>query len=263
MRIDRTLILPNVVIAGAPKAGTSSLFSWIADHPDAVGSREKETYFFVDPGTHMYRPDFNAMNGLEAYGSQFDVPPGLAPRVILEATPGYLYMTQALERVPGLPTKPRCIFVLREPASQIFSLYQYFRDNWDWIPPEMSFDAFLEAVRSRQEEFKGNELAQNALSFARYVDYLLPWQTRLGRERMFVTTFDALVADPAKTTKKIASWLDLDQAFYENYAFPHENETYAPRNRALQKLNIMVRDALPKGRAYDVGPKHIQAHQYP
>lgn len=56
-----SLVLPNLVICGVPKAATSSLFGWIAAHPDALGTREKETYFFVDPGTHMYRADPRAV----------------------------------------------------------------------------------------------------------------------------------------------------------------------------------------------------------
>lgn len=252
MRVDQVRILPNFFIAGAPKAGTSSLFSWIADHPDAVGSREKETYFFVDPGTHMYRPEFNARNGLDGYCAQFDIVPGTAPRVIFEATPAYLYMKQALERVPALPSRPKCLFVLREPSEQIFSLFQYFKDNWDWVPAEMSFAEFVQAVREGKETFKGNELAQNALDYARYVDFLVPWRAQLGPERLRVLTFEALVSDPRARTQEISDWLGLDRGFYETYGFPRENETYSPRSRALQRVNIMIRNALPKGRAYEL-----------
>lgn len=148
--------------------------------------------------------------------------------MVFEATPSYLYMTNALELIPELETQPKCLFVLREPAAQIFSLYQYFRNNWDWIPAGMSFPAFIEAAREGSHDFKGNELARNALSYARYVDYLLPWRARLGRERMLVMTFDALAGDPAGSTSRVAEWLGLDTEFYSSYGFPRENETYAP-----------------------------------
>jgi len=41
-------IFPNLVIAGAPKSGTSSLFFWLAAHPEVCGSQKKETYFLAD-----------------------------------------------------------------------------------------------------------------------------------------------------------------------------------------------------------------------
>jgi hypothetical protein len=244
--------LPTFIIAGAPKAGTSSMHAWIADHPDALGSREKETYFFVDPGTHMYCPEAHVTRGLAPYRRQFERPPGTGtPRVILESTPAYIYYETALERIPDLPSRPRCLFILREPAAQIYSLYTYFRDNWNWIPGDMSFADYLAAVRAGSHGFNGNELARNALGYARYVDYLVPWRARLGEERMMVTTFDALLADEAALTRQVAGWLGLDASFYDTYTYPRENETYAPRNRMLQKVNVAVRGLLPRGALYE------------
>ncbi|WP_424934304.1 sulfotransferase family protein [Amaricoccus macauensis] len=243
--------LPNFIIAGAPKAGTSSMHAWIADHPDAFGSREKETYFFVDPGTHMYRPDAHVSGGLKAYREQFPIPEGTSPSIILESTPAYLYYDIALAQIPDLPTQPRCLFILREPAAQIYSLYTYFRDNWSWIPGDMDFAAFIAAAREGSHDFNGNELARNAIAYAKYVDYLIPWRERLGADQMMVMTFNEFTADQAAATKRVAEWLGLDPAFYDNYTFPRENETYAPRNRALQKVNVVVRGLLPRGAIYE------------
>lgn len=242
--------LPNLLIPGAPKAGTSSLQRWIADHPDAFGSTEKETYFLVDPGTHMHRPDHHVANGLETWRSQFPIPADQSPKVIVESTPGNLYHGTALERVPDLPSAPKCLFLLREPGAQIHSLYTYFRDNWDWVPAGMSFAEFLAAAENGTHDFKGNELAQNALDYARYIDFLEPWADRLGPDRIMVETFDTLRTDPTGLTCRIADWVGLDPTFYDDYAFPRENETYAPKNRALQTLNVRIREYLPKGAAY-------------
>ena len=242
--------LPNFLIPGAPKAGTSSLHRWIADHPDAFGSVEKETYFLVDPGTHMHRPEEHVSNGLATWRSQFPVPEGAAPRVIVESTPACIYYKTPLEVVPELPSAPKCLFVLREPGTQIHSLYSYFRDNWSWIPADMSFTEYLAAARDGTHDFKGNELARNAFAYARYIDYLEPWADRLGPDRMMVTTFDELRSDPVGLTKRVAAWVGLDPIFYETYDFPRENETYTPKNRALQSLNVRIRGRLPKGRLY-------------
>ncbi len=244
--------LPNFLIAGAPKAGTSSLQRWISDHPDAFGSTEKETYFLVDPGTHMYRADFHVSQGLETWRAQFPVPPGSHPKIIVESTPGCIYYQTALQVAPGLPSRPKCLFVLREPGAQIHSLYTYFRDNWDWVPTDMGFAEFLEAARKGSHDFKGNELARNALGNARYIDFLEPWAERLGNERMMVATFDELKRDGRGLTRRVAEWLGLDPGFYDGYGFPRENETYAPRNRALQSLNVKLRSHLPKGPAYNL-----------
>lgn len=250
--MNANTLLPNFLICGAPKAGTSSLHVWIADHPDALGSREKETYYCVDPGTHMYRPNANIQQGIEGYSQYFQSTPNKMPKVVVESTPAYIYYQTALRYVPDLPTAPKCLFVLREPAEQIYSLFTYFQNNWTWIPEDMRFGEYLDTLRSGQTEglFRGNELAREALANARYVDFLVRWRERLGPERIMVRSFDTLKNDSKRLTQEVASWIGLDPAFYETYAFPRDNETYAVRNNALQRVNVALRELLPRGAAY-------------
>jgi hypothetical protein len=245
--------LPNFLICGAPKAGTSSLFEWIASHPDAVGSLEKETYFFVDPGTHMHRSERHVANGLASYEQCFpEIDLAQPPRVILEGTPSYIYSETALRHVPDLPARPKCLFIVREPADQIYSCFRYFQGNWDWIPRDMAFEEYVSIlVEGRRHSFNGNELARDALRNASYVDFLVRWRERLGDERMMVRTFDELRSDPRRFTKSIAEWVGLDSSFYDGFDFPVENATYAVRSQWLQKINLRVRKALPQGQLYN------------
>lgn len=242
--------LPTLFVAGFPKAGTSALHRWIADHPDALGSIEKEACFFVDRDSHLYRRDANIDKGLSRYRSQFVLPSGSRPRVIVESTPGYVYQRAAIDHIPDLPSAPRCIFMVREPADQIRSLYTYFRNNWTYIPASFEFSDYLAALRSGGHDFGGNELASNALRNAAYVDHLLPWRDRLGAERMRVYGFDRLRADPRGLMRDVATWVGLDPAFYETYDFPRENDSYRPRWRPLQRVSVALRGRLPKGAGY-------------
>lgn len=250
----KQLVLPNFLICGAPKAGTSSLHVWIADHPDALGSTEKETYFCVDPDTHMYRPQANIANGLSGYEEYFDIPSNTQPKILLESTPAYIYSKTALKLIPDLPSKPKCLFVLREPAAQIYSMFNYFQTNWSWINSDMSFDEYLEILNKGAEEgaFSGNDLARDALVNANYADFLTLWRDRLGEERIMVRSFDSLRNSPRDFIKEVAVWLGLDPAFYDNYEFPSDNETYGVKNVRLQKFNVAVRCLLPQGSLYSV-----------
>lgn len=244
-------MLPNLIIAGAPKSGTSSLHSWLSDHPNAVGSTPKETYYFVDPGTHMFKPETHIQNGLDDYFGYFSDDKKTDIKIVLEATPAYIYYDTALNHLPDLETQPKFLFILREPPSQIYSLYTYFKSNWDWIPSGMPFSEFVEIATAEIGDFKGNELARYAIRYARYVDYLRRWKDRVGSERMTVRLFDDLKADPVGFTKDISKELGLDPTFFDTYEFPRDNETYAVKSPILQKLNLMVREKLPKGRLYE------------
>lgn len=244
--------LPNLFILGVPKAGTTSLHDWLVAHPDVTGPLSKEACFFIDPESHVFRPDFNIGLGLGLYQSEF---PEAAAPVILDATPTYIYQRAALEHIPGLPSHPRCLVLVRDPAEQIFSLYRYFRDNWNDVPPQMSFAAFLHACETGSHDFGGNELLGNALYNAHYLRSLRQWRAALGPDRLMVRSLDDMRADPRAFTVSVARWLGLDPAFYDGFSFPRENETRRPLLKSLQRLNIAVRGYLPKGAAYKVARK--------
>jgi hypothetical protein len=246
--------IPNLVIAGAPKCGTSSLHRWLAAHPDVIGSSKKETYFLSDPGTHMFRPQASVLGGLAGYTRYFEADTGQNPVAVLESTPSYIYSATALRVLPGLPSRPRVVFVLREPSAQVYSIFGYFQSNWNWIPPEMTFREFVDrALAGNPQEYRGNELAQNAVQNARYVDFLRRWRDALGGDRMRIYLFENLRTDPRTLVKDVATFAGLDPGFFEDFAFQAFNQTVAVRSRVVQNLNIAVRALLPKGRFYDAG----------
>ena len=224
--------IPNLVIAGAPKCGTSSLHRWLSAHPDLIGSSEKETYFLSDPGTHMFRPQSSILDGLAGYTRYFDADHGQSPVAVLESTPSYMYSATALRFLPGLPSRPRVVFVLREPSAQIYSIFRYFQSNWNWIPPELTFREFVDrALAGNELEYRGNELAQNAIRYARFVDFLRRWRDALGEDRMRVYLFEDLRTDPRAIVKDIAAFAGLNPAFFDDFAFPAYNQTFAVRSR--------------------------------
>ena len=245
-------MLPNWIIGGAPKAATSTLFRWLVDHPEVGGSSEKETYYFADPGTHMFRADRNFRDhGLAPYERLFDHCVS-STKVVIEATPGYMYSETALRELPNLPTHPGFIFILREPVAQLRSLFSYFQQNWNWIPRNMTFRDFIAAIEGGHGDFKGNELAANALTNAWYPEHLRRWRNAVGAERMLIILFEDLVGDNRTVMRRIAQRLRIDPFFYDSYDFPRENQTYTARNGSLQDLNIWLRARLPQGPFYDL-----------
>jgi len=248
------MLLPNVIVVGAPKCGTSTFFEWLTDHPDVQGSISKEARYFVDPDSHAFDPAHNyATGGIEGYSHFFAaVPRKLSPRVVVEATPIYYLQKSALAHIPALPSRPKVIFLLREPSEQIWSTYTYFGNNWLDTPHDISFERFVELAEQHSAELGANELLRNALANCRYVDYIDGWLAACGRDRVLIYLFDDLIRDGATFMRGACRDLGLNPAFYDSYAFPRQNETYAVKNVALQRLNIRIRDRLPKGAFYNL-----------
>jgi hypothetical protein len=239
-------MLPNLFLAGAPKAGTSSVHDWLSAHPQVLGSDPKETDYFTDPGWMLYDASCHIANGLDDYQRFFLPAKKVSPAVILESTPGYLYGRTALGYLPDLPSEPRFLFILREPADQIYSVYNYAKNNWASIPLEMSFSDFIQALRMGETRFGNNELANHALR-----PYLVRWRERVGTRRMKVMLFDDLRKDQRQFMRSLCDWLEIDPDFFDDYDFPRSNETYNVRWHALQKLNVAARRTLqPLGPVY-------------
>lgn len=244
------MALPNLIIAGAPKCGTSSLFRWLADHPEAEGASIKETCYFVDPSSHVFDPASNfASGGVRGYERFFPVR-NRAARVRLEATPTYIYQESARAALPDIPSAPQFLFVLREPSRQILSTYRYFSNNWTYLKRNVAFADFVEMAERRDEKLARNELLQDALANARYVDWLEKWRARLGPDRMRVALLEDVQADPAGQLAEFARWLGLTPDFYGDYAFPRENETYRVRSQTAQEANVRLRGLLARTPLY-------------
>ena len=66
-------VLPNTIVAGAPKCGTTSVFRYLADHPEVCASNVKETRFLIDPGYPLFDAAANfSIHGLGGYERFFD-----------------------------------------------------------------------------------------------------------------------------------------------------------------------------------------------
>ena len=128
--------LPNLVIAGVPKAGTTSLFSYLAQHPEVCGSDVKEPRYF-----NPLRLG-GELGPIEEYTAHFAHCAG--QRYAMEASPGYFYGGRTLARglLEALPD-PRVVLILRAPGERCWSWFRFVKTRLH-IPKDMSFDVYLD-----------------------------------------------------------------------------------------------------------------------
>ena len=172
--------LPNVIIAGAPKCGTSSLYFWLSAHPEVKASMVKETFFFADEVNRFNKNANIIEHPLQAYSSYFNSKKSDQNKVRLEATAPYIYFENALEHIPKLPSKPKVIFVLREPSARLYSQYRFERFR-------------TKRIQMTWEEYSKND---KLILHGDYEYYLKKWVKSLGKDRIYVCTFEYLVSDP-------------------------------------------------------------------
>lgn len=226
--------LPNLVIVGVSKAGTTSLFSYLGQHPEICASDVKEPRYFtplrygeeLEPAD-TYSPHFRHCNG-RAYA--------------MEATAGYFYGGETLARGLG-ETCPeaRTLVSLREPEARCWSFFQFVRAKTR-IPKDMTFDAYLDRCEELRRAGVGDTYENKAfmgLTGGCYAEWLDAWVGEFG-ERFRVVFFDDVAEDPRGAVKGICEWLDIDSDVVDEFQFLVENKTEQYRNKVLQRAGITL-----------------------
>ena len=107
------MVLPNFVIIGAQKSGTTSLSYYLQEHPE-IYVYPKEIHFFDDrDGTYEH--------GLEFYSGFFAESQGA--KAIGECTPCYIYAEQPPERMYEAIPNAKLILIARNPVDRAYSNY--------------------------------------------------------------------------------------------------------------------------------------------
>lgn len=224
--------LPNLLIAGWPKCGTTSLFHWLKSHPQICGSRRKETHFLSD---QIYPRLNGAANihehGLAAYRDLFDLS---GEPVILDASPAYYRSSAAIEYASNL-SETKVIFLVRSPGEQCYSFYRFNRGSQGVISQSMSFAEYLESEQGRKNHENLN-----------YDGWIREWEKVIGRDRIRVYMIDQLKEMPLSILKELCEWLGIDATFYEDWdGLRVRNQTQVVRFHQLHQIALKMQSVMP------------------
>lgn len=238
-----TARFPDLVIAGAPKCGTTSFYDWLTDHPEVAGAG-KDSYFLADPGVVLGDETRRIHQfGLSEY-RQVHHPDA---RVVVEGGAAYLYQRTARETLSSLVDPPRIVVIVRDPAERLYSVYRYFSNNKSALSSAMSFSDYVEALRAGRSIGVVDQTATDALEHGKYVDFLLRWREAFPRGKIVVIPFDTVIVDPALAIRKALRPFQVDQAFWASYEAPNTQPTRSVRNRGAHRaLRQLLATRIPR-----------------
>jgi hypothetical protein len=220
------VVLPNLLVIGAQKAGTTSLWAYLNEHPEIFMAQEKELHFFDRPR--------NWSRGAEWYSRQFTGWSG--EPVIGEATPAYTRFPQftdvprrAFEVVP----KARLIYVVRNPVDRIRSQYLHERGAG------FERDEFAHAVLTNPMYVNGS----------RYCLQIDQWLEYFPRESLLVLTSEQLLHDGARTMAQVYDFLDVDATWVPTLGTLHRTGTAPARPTTIRRLQSTYAGQLLKEHA--------------
>lgn len=260
-QLDHQRPLPDFLIIGAQRSGTSSLYKYLQLHPAVVASLRKETHYF----SHHY------LKGEEWYRSHF---PSRWYRDwvqkrrgwktwTFEATPLYLFHPWAAKRAFELLGGTRIVAVLRNPVDRAFSHYHHsVRHGWETL-------SFTDAVAAEPIRLAGcaerlmadpsyrskEYLRFSYLARGFYAEQLERWMAHFPRERVLVLRSEDLFDRTLETYHALLDFLglpswsppELTNHSYRGLTQPQSHrmdsalrdqlvETFVPHNRRLSVL---------------------------
>lgn len=223
-------MLPNFLVIGAPRAGTTTLYRLLQGHPDIYMSPNKEPFFFALEGVkEPFRGpgELQGVRTIDDYERLFD-DAGEA-RAIGEASTLYLHSKKAPINIARHVPDMKLIALLRNPVERAYS--NYLEHRWEGREPLPTFKSALEHETERS--LAGWSPFWQYRSMGLYGEQLERYLRIFRADQLRIFLFDEFIQDQNTVLEAIARFLEVD-------AFPdtrplHANPAGIPRSLALQK----------------------------
>ena len=229
--------LPNLLVAGVPKAGTGSLFAYLAQHPDICPADEKEVgYFnFFNPRRHTGTPP-----ALDTYRRHFAHSVG--ERYAFEATPTYSYGGRpVIDAIRENLDTPKIILSLRDPVERLWSAYTFQRELGN-ITMLRSFEEYLAACERRERD--GSDLVPrdhlHGLYIGFYANYVPLWLDAFGPDIKVIFAED-LFRHPTAVMEDVFRWLEIDDTVLPDLDLAPRNKTQHPRSMRAARIAYAIK----------------------
>jgi hypothetical protein len=205
--------LPDFAVIGAMKAGTTTLYRYLLEHPQVGMSRMKETDYFIrnknfDLGEDWYRSQFTP--GFEIYG---EVSPNYTMRDVFLDVP---------ETLSQAAPDARLIFLARDPVDRLVSHYHHV-----WL---------LGHIDARPEELLGSEHWPKIVAASSYHRQLQPYLEHFDREQLLILDFDDLRRKPQAVFDRVCDHIGAARMPVPDIGAQNEGESLARMPRSVQRL---------------------------
>ena len=223
--MEQTTIWPNFFIVGAAKAGTTSLYRYLEQHPQVYMPNLKEPNYFSRLGERNGPQRFvEVVSDEDTYLSLFEGAAGYP--AVGEASTSYLGLEETADAIHAQVPEARIMMVLRDPIERAHSHYlMAYRNGLQRLP-------FHEVVR---RELEDPNVGWGA-NWHRYTMLYYPGVKRyveaFGPGRVLVLLTEDLKRDPRGVVKEAASFLGIDAWPVDRIDYAEEHNPHrAPRHR--------------------------------
>ena len=240
---------PNFFVIGAQKAGTTSLYHYLDQHPDVYMSPAKEPLFFnydIDPSGKALNRKFGRAGlarkprfaTMEEYLALFD---GVRDeKAIGEASTLYIYAPGTAERIKHYAPDAKIVAILRNPADRAYSAFLYALR----IGVEPVAD-FAQVLRDEERRIRDDwHYVYRYRDRGFYYPQIEPYHRMFGPEKVGVWLYEDLKEDPQGVSQSLFRFLEVDDTFVPDTSSRH-NAASVPKNGTARAVIRGMNAAFP------------------
>jgi hypothetical protein len=220
------MTMPNFLIIGAMKSGTTALYYYLEQHPQIYMSPVKEPNFFCLEGQD--HPDPKAISDSETYRRLFKGASG--ERALGEASHRYLYEAKAVERIKFYIPRARLIAILRNPIDRAYSHFLHM--------VRKGAEPLTDFAQALQEDESGAYHKRNFQDYigrGRYYVQLKRYFNNFHQQQIRVYLYEDLKTAPIDTLQDAFRFLGVDDSFAPDVSLKR-NVSGHPKSKILDKL---------------------------
>ena len=239
--------LPDFFTLGAPKAGTTSLFNYVAQHPNVFSSKFKETRFFLDDRIYK-RGEEDMLSRFYKGANSYEL--------ICDGTPAYLansnIVAPRIQELYRNHAEPKFIVVLRNPVDRAWSNFLHRKRN---LVEKMTFEnAIADELNRRKSE--PTAIFKRYVEGGMYGEQLERWFSYFPRENFKILFYEDMTRSMSDALSEIFEFLGLNRNVDINTDKKY-NTASQPRSSLIYKILLNLPPVV--GKLYrSLMPRHLQ-----
>lgn len=235
-------LMPDFLIIGAQRCGTTSLYNYLIKHPYIAPALKKEVHFF----------DHNYGQGFTWYRAHF---PYLLTKIVYrmkgrcfvtgEATPYYIFHPHAPRRIANAIPKAKLILLLRNPIDRAYSQYHHaVRRGFESLSFEDAIDKEQQRLFGEIEKMAENENLRSFnhqkysyLSRGIYIEQIKVWVSLFAEEQLLILKSEELYSNSQTVLDRVFEFLNLPSLEVDTYK-RYNSTSYIPMDTNMRKSLI-------------------------
>ena len=216
------MTLPNTILIGVQKAGTSSIYNWISQHPEVYGPQEIKDLHYFSLDKYFERGDSFLSSFYPNYNNE---------KIIMCGGVNYIYFPFVAKRINTFNPDAKLILILRNPVKRAYSAYTYF---YKLGVENRSFTDAISFEKNTQFEDIIDQSTFTYLEHGKYYQQIQEYYNIFNPDQIKILLYEEVIKDHENAMRELFEFLEVSTSFQIN---PETiNKTGSPLFRPINKF---------------------------